>query len=192
MLLGEWLFRGMKSKEGPCSLASWPGSTDIFLAPLGNWFLPYNSTRWGHPEHGGYWSDSGQTAGGACRSSPTEASPQPSRWILWPRGPPRALEEWRPGGGRAAGRAACAGTVTDRWRSHSRQHWEEMERLGQQGWTTSHPEGRGGRNRLQGAPVSVALSHAADGRWDTAGEGGGGLWRPCRGLSVGCEGKRLL
>ena len=29
-------------------------------------------------------------------------------------GPPRALEEWRPGWGRAAGRTACAGTVMDR------------------------------------------------------------------------------
>ena len=112
-------------------------------------------------------------------------------------GPPHALEEWRPGGGQAAGRAACAGIVVDRWRGRSRRSQEEEDRLGQQGWATSHPEGWGGRGGGLGVGarltmLSVALSHVADGQWDTAREGGGGHWRPCWVLSAGCGGKRLL
>ena len=52
------------------------------------------------PEHCGSWSDPGQTAGGACRSFPTEASPQSSWWILWPKD---HLVLWRSGGQVGAG-----------------------------------------------------------------------------------------
>ena len=90
--------------------------------------------------------------------------------------------------GQAAGRAACAGTVMDRWHGHSWQRQGEEEWLGQQGWATSHPEGWGGRGGLQGAPMSMALCHAADSPRDTARKGGGGRWRPCQGLSAGCGG----